>query len=73
MGIELQENQVRGPIEFDYSGDFQDNPQLILSKNGVQVGRIFGRDCYLMIRSILEGASPIHRKHIKDTLEKFNV
>lgn len=73
MGIELKDKQVRGPIEFNYSGDFSDEPRIILSKNGVQLGRIFGRDCYTMIRSIIDGASPMHRKEIKDALDKLDV
>ena len=73
MGIELKDRQVRGPIEFSYSGDFSYEPIIILSKNGVQVGRIFGRDCYSMIRSIIDGASPMHRKEIKNALDKLDV
>lgn len=73
MGLELQDRQVRGPIEFNYSGDFSNEPRIILSKNGVQVGRIFGRDCYKMIRSIIDGASPMHKKEIKDALDKLDV
>lgn len=73
MGIKLHDKSVRGPIQFDYSGDFQENPTLILSKDNRQIGRIFGVDCYKMIKAILDSASPKHKMFIKKYMDENDV
>lgn len=73
MGIQLENRQINGPLTFTYGGDWRDNPTLELYKHGSQIGRIFGGDCYEMVKTILDNANPIHRKMIKDYLERIDV
>lgn len=73
MGIQLEKIRIVGPLQFAYSGDLRENPTLELYKHGSQIGRIFGIDCYQMVKTILDNASPEHRKTIKEYLERIDV